>query len=113
MTDGQGGHGKYVIRRLTPVETERLQGFPDNWTDLSGCDIEAVTKMVAASLGYDESRKKALRTRIGKWSRGHSDSPRYKATGNSFAIPVIRWIGERIQMVEDMSREDGGASDGR
>lgn len=50
-----------TVRRLTPVECERLQGFPDNHT---------------ACL---------------------SDSQRYKALGNSMAVPVIRWIGERIQ----------------
>ena len=62
---------EYIVRRLTPLECERLQGFPDNWTDIpyGGKD-------------------------------GSPDGPRYKALGNSFAVPVVRWIGERIQMVE-------------
>jgi DNA (cytosine-5)-methyltransferase 1 len=61
------------VRRLTPVECERLQGFPDNYTNIPW-------------------RKK-----------GESpDGPRYKALGNSMAVPVMRWIGERIQQVEEL-----------
>jgi len=54
------------VRRLTPVECERLQGFPDNYTNIPKA----------------------------------ADGPRYKALGNSMAVPVMRWIGKRIQMVE-------------
>lgn len=57
------------VRRLTPVECERLQGFPDDWTKI---------------------RHK------GKPEESCPDSPRYKAIGNSWAVPVVRWIGERI-----------------
>ena len=57
-----------AVRRLTPVECERLQGFPDNYTN-----IPWRTK--------DES----------------PDGPRYKALGNSWAVPNVRWIGKRIQ----------------
>ena len=60
------------VRRLTPRECERLQGFPDEYT---------------------------LTTYRGKPA---ADGPRYKALGNSMAVPVMRWIGERIQMVEDL-----------
>lgn len=59
------------VRRLTPKECERLQGFPDDYTLIP-------------------TRKKA------------ADGPRYKALGNSMAVPVMRWIGQRIQMVEDI-----------
>lgn len=61
-----------TVRRLTPLECERLQGFPDGWTDI-------------------------------QWrGREHApDGPRYKALGNSMAVPVMRWIGEGIQLVED------------
>ena len=51
-----------AVRRLTPLECERLQGFPDNYTNIPSA----------------------------------SDSARYKALGNSMAVPVMRWIGERI-----------------
>ena len=65
---------KYLkVRRLTPTECERLQGFPDNYTQI-------------------EWRNKA--------AEDCPDGPRYKAMGNSMAVPVMRWIGERIQMVE-------------
>lgn len=75
-----GGSSKsYVmhsaVRRLTPVECERLQGFPDNFT--------------AIPWG-----KKA--------AEDCPDGPRYKALGNSMAVPVMRWIGERIQLVDDL-----------
>jgi DNA (cytosine-5)-methyltransferase 1 len=55
------------VRRLTPVECERLQGFPDGYTNIPW-------------------RKKTEAP----------DGPRYKALGNSWAVPVVRWIGERI-----------------
>lgn len=57
------------VRRLTPVECERLQGFPDNHT---------------------------LIPWRGKVAADCPDGPRYKAIGNSMAVPVMRWIGERI-----------------
>jgi site-specific DNA-cytosine methylase len=59
-----------AVRRLTPRECERLQGFPDDYTLV-------------------EYRKKPA-----------ADGPRYRALANSMAVPVMRWIGERIAMVE-------------
>jgi len=67
----QGGIGimqSMAVRRLTPVECERLQGFPDNYTNIK---------------------------------ENCPDGPRYKAMGNSMAVPVMRWIGERINEVEN------------
>jgi DNA (cytosine-5)-methyltransferase 1 len=64
--------GAFGVRRLTPRECERLQGFPDDWT---------------------------LITYRGKPA---ADGPRYKAIGNSWAVPVARWIGERISFVNDL-----------
>ena len=61
-----------AVRRLTPVECERLQGFPDNWSRISW---------------------------KGKPEDQCPDGPRYKACGNSMAVPVMRWIGERISAV--------------
>ena len=63
----------WIVRRLMPVECERLQGFPDNWT----------------AIPYR-----------GKPAEECPDAPRYKAIGNSMAVPVMTWIGERIAMVE-------------
>jgi DNA (cytosine-5)-methyltransferase 1 len=67
---------RVAVRRLTPKECERLQGFPDGYTEVT----------------YRGKRA--------------ADGPRYKALGNSMAVPVMRWIGERIAMVEE-------ATDGR
>lgn len=61
------------VRRLTPVECERLQGFPDNWTLIPW-------------------RKKP--------ASECPDGPRYKSLGNSWAVNCARWIGERIEAVE-------------
>jgi DNA (cytosine-5)-methyltransferase 1 len=58
-----------AVRRLTPVECERLQGFPDNYTNIK---------------------------------ENCPDGARYKALGNSMAVPVMRWIGERINTYETM-----------
>ena len=66
------------IRRLTPTESERLQGFPDGWTKIPYRDKSA-----------DQC----------------PDTPRYKACGNSMAVPVMRWIGQRIEMVEQLMKE--------
>jgi len=67
-----------AIRRLTPKECERLQGFPDDWT----------------LIPYRNKSEEQC-----------PDGPRYKACGNSMAVPVMRWIGQRIQMVEQLMKE--------
>lgn len=63
----------WKVRRLTPLECERLQGFPDGYT----------------AVRY---RRKAA-----------ADGPRYRALGNSMAVNVIRWLGARIDMVEALA----------
>jgi DNA (cytosine-5)-methyltransferase 1 len=86
MTDGTVGtlrretHGhepsivqNMAVRRLTPVECERLQGFPDGYTDIQPN------------------------------GKPTPDTPRYKALGNSMAVPVMRWIGERINAVSKIN----------
>ena len=68
LEGGGGGNNKPAVhvamqvRRLTPLECERLQGFPDDYTNIPSA----------------------------------KDGPRYKALGNSMAVPCMRWIGERI-----------------
>lgn len=64
------------VRRLTPRECERLQGFPDDYT------LIPVGKKMAA------------------------DGPRYKALGNSMAVPCMTWIGKRIQLVEQIKEKN-------
>jgi DNA (cytosine-5)-methyltransferase 1 len=65
------------VRRLLPIECEKLQGFPRDYTRIPW---------------------------RGKPASECPDGPRYKALGNSFAVPVIRWIGERIAAVEAVER---------
>ena len=66
-----------AVRRLTPTECARLQGFPDTWTQIPW---------------------------RGKPADQCPDGPQYKAYGNSMAIPCMRWIGERIQAVVDIGK---------
>jgi site-specific DNA-cytosine methylase len=72
------GTPQMAVRRLTPRECERLQGFPDDYTLV-------------------EYRGKPA-----------ADGPRYKALGNSMAVPVMRWIGERIAAVDAILRDGSG-----
>jgi len=71
---------RYIVRRLTPLELERLQGLEDGWTQIT----------------YQ--------------NRPAKDGPRQRAIGNTFTVPVIRWIGQRIQMVEEIVKEVHGCS---
>lgn len=79
---------RWIVRRLTPVECERLQGFPDGWTD------------------------------IGEWvdSKGkkhkYADSPRYKALGNSIALPQWFWIAQKMKPYLSTSATLGSLFDG-
>ena len=80
--------GASVVRRLTPLECERLQGYPDGWTD------------------------------IGEWvdSKGkkhkEADSPRYKALGNSIALPFWKWLLKRISAQYERDATLGSLFDG-
>jgi len=64
------------VRRLTPTECERLQGFPDGWTQIP----------------YGKKTKEQC-----------PDGHRYKALGNSMAVPVMKWIGRRIKLFNEVS----------
>lgn len=80
VEDEKGNVTETIVRRLTPLECERLQGYPDHWSD------------------------------IGEWvdSKGKkhkdADSPRYKALGNSIALPFWEWMAKR--MVEQLGKEN-------
>lgn len=88
----------YVVRRLMPIETERLQGFPDDWTDLTGEDADGIARILLDGpfAAYDERHATMLKRNVRRWCTECPDGKRYKATGNSMAVPVIRWLGERI-----------------
>jgi len=68
-------------RRLTPTECERLQGFPDGYTDIPNWKTNNPEKY---------------------GGNGTPDGPRYKALGNSMAKPVVQWIGQRILAVDSI-----------
>ena len=72
------------VRKLTPRECERLQGFPDDHTRIPW---------------------------KGKPAEECPDSPRYRAIGNSWAVPCVRWIGERIQ--KELEKNEKGTEDNR
>lgn len=79
------------VRRLTPIECERLQGFPDNWTLIPASKRKKITADELAYIRHhspDISDEDACKLA--------ADGPRYKVLGNSMAVPVMRWIGERI-----------------
>lgn len=106
--------GRYVVRRLMPVETERLQSFPDGWTDISGCDVDAVAERVACALKYEpgSNEYKALRKKVQKWSECTPDTPRYKAMGNSMTTLVIELLGRRIQAYDELHYDEVGLQGG-
>ena len=106
VPDGPG----YVVRRLVPVEAERLMAFPDGWTDLAGCDVDAVTEKVAAALRYEPGSKdyKALRRKVEKWSAETPDTPRYKAMGNSIVTICLEIIGRRIEAFDTLHYDEVG-----
>ena len=84
-TGNQGGDiitHPWAVRRLTPRECERLQGFPDGWTDIPW-----------------------------RGKPGSPDGPRYKALGNSMAVPVIRWIMGRMRISMDAAAQWAGPAE--
>lgn len=83
-----GQRTRWIVRRLTPTECERLQGYPDGWTD------------------------------IGEWTdtkgKKHkpADSPRYKALGNSIALPQWFWIAQKMKSYMGDGAKLGSLFDG-
>jgi DNA (cytosine-5)-methyltransferase 1 len=69
----------WAVRRLTPTECERLQGFPDDFTNIPYRGKPA------------------------------ADGPRYKALGNSMAVNAMRWIGQRIDIMEKILQSEDAA----
>ncbi|MCA7278204.1 DNA cytosine methyltransferase [Escherichia coli] len=84
-------NAEVAVRRLTPVECERLQGFPDGHTLIP---TEKRKKVNSDELAYLRNHYPDLSEEEAAMLA--ADGPRYKAIGNSMAIPVMRWIGDRI-----------------
>ena len=87
-SEGGGCNEMSIVRRLTPMECERLQGFPDGWTDIGE---------------WTDSKGKKRQT---------SDSARYKALGNSIALPYWKVLARRIAAQYDRDITMGSLFDG-
>lgn len=85
------------VRRLTPRECERLQGFPDDYTNIPWTEYQRIQRRSAkAGTSYEAELRKRGKELRGKPVGECPDGPRYKALGNSMAVPNMRWIGRRI-----------------
>lgn len=80
---------KRSVRRLTPTECAKLQGFPDNWCDIGD---------------WVDSK--------GKTHKGDADAPKYKAYGNSIALPYWKWLCKRISAQYERDATLGSLFDG-
>lgn len=117
------------VRRLTPTECERLQGFPDSWTapgpdgddDLGpGVYVRRYAGRIkpnrhARRRGVDAMRMQARARRaiqFAGWRHvsGMSDSARYRMLGNAVAVPLAEWLGSRIVAYEAGELESGGVA---
>lgn len=83
-----------AVRRLTPRECERLQGFPDDYTLIPYGRAIRPEKLDA---DYAKYLMRGGQMTYEQCLQAAADGPRYKAIGNSKAVPVVRWIGRRIQ----------------
>lgn len=90
------------VRRLTPRECERLQGFPDDYTLIPWRTWQESARKGASYEGLLAERGMTLR---GPSREECPDAPRYRALGNSWAVPVVRWIGQRIALVDSIAME--------
>lgn len=103
---------EYIVRRLTPLECCRLQGFPDNWAEELGIpgptqkDIDHWREVFQTQMeAMGESKKKKTDNQIRKWLKDpESDSAKYKMWGNGIALPCAMFVMEGIAMI--LSRED-------
>ncbi|WP_435102323.1 DNA cytosine methyltransferase [Arhodomonas sp. AD133] len=99
---GEDGTGRGTrVRRLTPRECERLQGFPDDYTLIptgKARKVEADMLVYLLRTYPDMSEHEAQRLA--------KDGPRYKALGNSWAVPVAEWIGRRIDACDSLELKE-------
>lgn len=94
-----------IVRRLTPLECERLMGFPDDYTAIPFRGGIGKQRDADELIAY-------FRRRHPDWSEEYvrtlaADGPRYRSLGNSIAVPVLAWIGRRIGLVEECLRREG------
>lgn len=96
-----------AVRRLTPVECERLQGFPDNHTLIPWATYQKAMRKAEACMPITATDSEVLAARIAalyepglrdQSTEDCPDGPRYKAIGNSMARPCMEFIGQRIDL---------------
>jgi len=88
---------RMAVRRLTPRECERLQGFPDDYTLIPSATVPKATSKRKLDWDYIKYLFRGGRLTQEQCQNSSADGPRYKACGNSMAVPVIVWLGKRIQ----------------
>jgi DNA (cytosine-5)-methyltransferase 1 len=105
LESAEGGNNKpallhgMAVRRLTPRECERLQGFPDDYTLIPNWKKRAI-KQEKLDHDYLKYLARGGKLTFEECMRAADDGPRYKALGNSWAVPVVRWIGKRLLEVD-------------
>lgn len=113
---------QYIVRRITPLEAERLQGYPDNWTKLPVIETmnreefdfwDRVRWEWAAVEGKRYTTPKDVEGMVKWWNRmAASDGHRYKALGNSICLPGWKWICKRISAQYERDATMGSLFDG-
>ena len=103
---------EYLVRRLTPLECCRLQGFPDGWTEHLETEEpgeQEIARWVGVFEDWYRAQGKAARAspgRVAKWLKDpHSDAAQYKAYGNSVAVPCVFFVLAGIAWAENRGDE--------
>lgn len=103
----------YVIRRLTPTECARLQGFPDDWcgnleSDPTDEEIDQWSEIFETNRKLTGGKVKKSRKQIANWLRSpHSDSAEYKMWGNGVALPCVDYVMAGIKYWADKEVHEG------
>jgi len=88
-----------AVRRLTPLECERLQGFPDGWTAVLEDRAKPTTREEALYLMAQVYRSTGVLLSMKDARYVLSDSQRYKQMGNAVSVPVARWIAHNLRTI--------------
>ena len=86
------------VRRLTPRECERLQGFKDDYSLIPSDVPISKVRREKLDMDYVKYLHRGGRLTFEQCMNAAADGPRYKALGNSMAVPVMHWIGRRIEL---------------
>lgn len=87
-----------AVRRLTPLEYERLQGFPDGWTCLCGATEAILMERGITDEVWRASDWRTIRLDEHVWRCACPDGPRYRAMGNAVTVTAVQWIARRLKI---------------